>query len=238
MLPNLQRGVIQYEGWEKDEKHIYHDYSKDSSAEEKRLFSLWGKQHHVEGHSTAATMNDEEIIAALRVAAEHPRKHTEQHAPRGRPKSSCSPYRLDCGNYPSCQGKTMAEVGLINPGLLRWLLGHTGTGGNSYEWGSSARSIAMALALDELVSNNRVFNHDGGVFTCSWANGPPRCIQEHGAEQRDAVDDVDEIDVDEEADEGTKKFVIYKCLRSTSQTEGYHASMRQILFVRGLNFVW
>jgi hypothetical protein len=40
------------------------------------------------------------------------------------------------------------------------------------------------------------------VFTCSWANGPPRCIQEHGAEQRDAVDDVDEIDVDEEADEG------------------------------------
>ena len=87
----------------------------------------------------------------------------------------------------------MAKAGLINPGLLRWLLGHTGTGGNSYEWGSSARSIAMALALDDLVSNNMVFNHDGDVFTCSWASGPPRCIQEHGAEQRDAVDDVDEV---------------------------------------------
>ena len=70
--PNLQRGVIQYEGWEKDEKHIYHDYSKDSSTEEKRLFSLWGKRHRVEGRSTAAAMNDKNIIAALNVAAEHP----------------------------------------------------------------------------------------------------------------------------------------------------------------------
>ena len=222
LIPNLQQGRTDFTNSADVEAIVYSDYSDESSQENKALFwrlvskNSWGKGSNTD----SPHLTEEEQHFLLQKAAEHPERHATQHAPRGRPPSKIPQYKLNWGAdaYRNCQGKTMEEVGSINPGLLKWLYGHRPSSSSSSSSNSSSSSgsssshtpfswdmfssgrlaadaIAMAVSLDDLAQREVSF----GSFTCAWAEGPPRCLG--GCRDDDGDDGHEEPGAQEDEDE-------------------------------------
>ena len=128
LIRELQRGRTAFANSADVEAIVYNDYSDGASQKDKDFFwrvvakNKWGKGSNTD----TPVLTEEEKHFLLQQAAEHPERHATQHAPRGRPCSNISQYKMNWGGnaHQNCQGKTMEEVGSINPGLLKWLYGH------------------------------------------------------------------------------------------------------------------